>query len=209
MPADVAAQVTPKPEDVTPKPDATQEDSPIAGEESLADAGKQALDRMKAERNKFRDEAKAAAEERDRVKAEAEGRLAEYEAEKTAREAGDKRFHERLFGAELRAAGAAEQVKHPEMLERLISARDFPLDAEGNLDPSAIREAVKTAITQYDLATAATARFQGNADAGPRNAEAKSEEQQLIADIAKAEAARNVPASIALKQRLTQLRATQ
>lgn len=158
-----------------PAPDATPEPEPNdppepdpAGSDALGDAGKKALNSMKSARNEARRERDAAIEERDRLKAAAEGREAEWEAERKAREAADKRYQERIFKSELKAIAATEGVKHPDILSRLIDPDKFPLDDEGNLDSGAITEAVKTAIATYDLAVQDGRRFPGSADAGVR-----------------------------------------
>ena len=167
--------VEPTTDDTAPEKPETDAAESVPGEESLGDPGKKALDAMKADRKAAIDRAKTAEDELGRLKAAADGKEADYEANRKATEEADAKFQARLFASELKAAGAAEGVKHPEMLQRLIDSTDFPLDDEGNLDAGAITEAVKAAITQYDLAVQGGKRFQGTPDAGPRNADAPAQ----------------------------------
>ena len=161
-----------------PKPEAPKTDAP----ETDADDFKVKFEGQRKVNRDLERKFKEASEERDRLKAASEGKEAEWETDRKAREQANLKFQERIFASELKAAGAAEQVKHPEMLQKIINSTDFPLDDEGNLDSGAITEAVKAAITQYDLAVQDGKRFAGTPDAGTRNASAPGQLTQ--ADLA-------------------------
>ena len=147
-----------------PKPEAPKTDAP----EVDADDFKEKFEGQRKVNRDLERKFKEASEERDRLKAASEGKEAEWETDRKSREQADLKFQERIFASELKAAGAAERVKHPEMLQKIINSTDFPLDDEGNLDSGAITEAVKAAIIQYDLAVKDGKRFQGTPDAGAR-----------------------------------------
>ena len=161
-----------------PKPEAPKTDAP----EVDADDFKEKFEGQRKVNRDLERKFKEASEERDRLKAASEGKEAEWETDRKSREQADLKFQERIFASELKAAGAAERVKHPEMLQKIINSTDFPLDDEGNLDSGAITEAVKAAITQYDLAVQDGKRFAGTPDAGTRNASAPGQLTQ--ADLA-------------------------
>ncbi|GIF14795.1 hypothetical protein [Actinoplanes teichomyceticus] len=97
----------------------------------LGDAGKQAIDRMKAERNAARNEAR-----------ELKARLAQFEAAEQAKADADKSEAERRAAAEERAAAAelralrlevaAEKGLSPAQAKRLVGATREELEADAD-----------------------------------------------------------------------------
>ena len=157
--------------------DATTEES-VEGSEALGDAGKKALDAMKAERNAARKDAADARAERDRLKAEAEGRQAEFEAEQKAREVEATalaKANDRILKAEIRAA-AASKLADPNDALLHIDTSQFEVGADGEVDGTAIAEAIAALVVAKPyLAAQSGARFNGSADQGARNATAKTQ----------------------------------
>ncbi len=172
---------TPTPADIAPKapesapnpaePEAQQPDpaeTPVEGEEALGDPGKKAIDRMKAEVKAAKAAAKEAADERDRLKAAAEGKEAEWESEKKAREEADKRFNERILRAELKAA-ATGKLANPAVADKFIDLAQFEVADDGSVDTDAIAAAIDDLLTKETYLAAQGSRFTGTPDAGTRN----------------------------------------
>lgn len=146
----------------------TDADSPADGAEQLGDAGKQAIDRMKAERNEARREAKARQDEIDRLTAAANGREAEYAAEKKAREDADSRFRERVLKAEIKAA-ATGKLNDPADAMRYLDLAEFEVNEDGDVDADAISQAIDSLVASKTyLAVQDGRRFTGTPDAGTR-----------------------------------------
>ena len=145
--------------------------APTEGEKALGDAGKKALDAMKAERNAAKAEAKRVAEELAALKAQAEGKQAEHEAEKKAREleqAALSKANERILKAEVRAA-AAGKLTDPQDALRFIDLSEFEVGSDGDVDGDAVAAAIEDLIKSKPyLAVQDGRRFQGDADGGAR-----------------------------------------
>lgn len=172
------------------EPESTTETEPD-GSEALGDAGKRALDHMKAERDAAikalraaesgQDAVKAARQSAQeltdlrRFKAEAEGRLADFEAEqakaeaeRTARAEADQRFNERILRAEIKAA-AKGRLSDPEDAFRFLDASVFEVSEDGDPDTSAIESAIEALLESKPyLAVQDGRRFTGTPDAGAR-----------------------------------------
>lgn len=167
------------------------------GEDQLGDAGKQALDRMKAtvkaERAKRRAAEKALAEaskppagdgpDPDALKAEGRKQaLAEANA--------------RIVRAEIKAA-AAGKLADPTDAVAFIDASEIDVDDDGNVDEDAIADAIADLLKKKPhLAVQDGKRFKGSADGGARKGSTKSIDDQ----IAEAEKAGDHLRAIALKQ---------
>lgn len=154
--------------DTTATPDADP-----AGADALGDAGKKALDAMKADRNTARRDLKAAQDEVARLTAAAEGREAEWKAEQDARAAADKRYAERVLRAELKAA-AAGKLADPEDAFRFLDLDDFTPNDSGEYEASDFASAIESLVTSKPYLAAQGDRFTGTPDAGARNAAEQS-----------------------------------
>ncbi len=177
------------------------------GADALGDAGKQALDRMKEQRNAARTEARAfkslgktpeelqalldgqkpAGDAPDPEALKAEGRR-EALAESNAR----------ILRSEIKAAAAgkvaADMIAD---LPKLLDLSALEVDAEGNVDEDEIAEAIDALLKKKpSLAAQGGKRFQGSADGGTRKGSAKSIDDQ----IAEATAAGNHALAISLKR---------
>lgn len=174
-------QVTDTPAEDVPAESVEQEapEAPVQGEDALGDPGKQALDRMKQERNQFKAEARAekarTAELLERIERLENGGK-EDETAKAIREAESaalSKANARILKAELKAA-AAGKLADPADAMKFLDLSTFEVDADGNVDAESIGEALDDLIKSKPYLAAATAkRFQGTADGGARNEAAK------------------------------------
>lgn len=168
-------------------PEASEQGVPLEGEEALGDPGKKALDAMKAKERAARQRAQAAEDERDRLKAAAEGREAEWEAERKADGEREKKFRDRYLKAEMRTA-AKGVLADPDDAFKFIDLSDFEVSEDGDVDASAISAAVEELIeTKPYLAVQDGRRFSGSADAGPRKGDTPRQWTQQDLDHAAAE----------------------
>jgi len=168
-PVVAAPAVAPKPSDIASTAPHVEPAVVVEGEADLRDAGKKALDAMKAEVKAAKAEAKTASDERDRLKAAAEGKEAEWDADKKARETSDARFSEKYLKAEVKAA-ATGKLADPSDALRLLDMTKFEVSEDGDVDADAIASAIDALITQKPYLAAQGARFTGTPDAGARNA---------------------------------------
>lgn len=158
--------------------DAQESDEQVEGAEQLGDAGKKALDAMKAERNKARKEAQEVRAELERLKAESEGRKEQFEAEQRKREIEAEalqKANDRIKRAEVRAL-AASKLADPSDALLYLDLDEFEVDDDGSVDQAAITAAITDLIAKKPyLAAQGGARFAGSADQGVRNAASKSQ----------------------------------
>jgi len=173
---------------------ATENAAVQQGEAALGDAGKKALDAMKAERNAAREAAKKAADELATLKAAAEGREAEHKAQMEAQRVKDEALaaaNERILKAEVRAA-AAGKLSDPADALRFLSLSDFEVGSDGEVDASQVAKAIEDLIASKPyLAAQGGQRFQGSADGGARNDAAK------VAQLTREDMSRMTPDQIA------------
>lgn len=147
----------------------TQDESP-AGAEALGDAGKKALDAMKADRNAAKAEAKRIADEFAAFKAQAEGKEAEYNATVEQQRVKDEALaaaNLKIAKANLRAE-AAGKLADPTDALTFIDVSEFEVDDDGNTDPAALSAAIEDLIKNKPYLAAQGKRFQGEADGGAR-----------------------------------------
>jgi hypothetical protein len=180
------------PEQETAEKETTTEVDPAAGSETdegakqegaetedkpLGPAGEKALH---AEKERRKAAEKTARENKARLEAlEAElTRLkngGEDDAAKAVREAREKaeadaltKANARILKAEVKAA-AAGKLSDPADALRFLDVSDFEVDADGNVDTDAIKEAVDDLLKSKPyLAAQGGARFKGSADGGAR-----------------------------------------
>jgi len=169
-----------------------------ADDAPLGDAGKQALDRMKAERNA----AKREARDLRRQLAEAtKAPPADDAPDPDALKAEGRRealalANERILRSEIKAA-AAGKLADPTDALRLLDLSQFEVDDDGGVDEAEIADAIDDLIkTKPYLSAQGGKRFQGAGDGGARKGSAKSIDDQ----IAEATAAGNHALAISLKR---------
>ena len=175
------------------------------GATALGDAGKKALDAMKAERNEARAEAKAAADAIAALTAQVEGKQAEYEAAQKTREvetAALAKANERILKAEVRAQ-AASKLNDPKDALLHLDLSKFEVGEDGEVDGDAVATAIDKLITDKPYLAAQGTRFKGEADGGAR----KEPPADLDGQIAAATAAGQHQLAIALKQQRAALAA--
>lgn len=144
---------------------------------ALADKGKQALDRMKADRNAAKAElAKYKALGLDPAKlqeligkSETDKQAAEQErVRREAESAALAKANDRLVRAQVTLA-ATGKLANPALALRLLDLSSFDVDDDGEVDAAAIAAAVdELLVTEPYLAQGETKRFQGSSDNGPK-----------------------------------------
>lgn len=182
-PAVVAANTTTPVVPVTPAAPAAPAEP--EGTEALGDAGKKALDAMKADRNAAKAELAAAQTLLADMKAKAEGREAEHAAQVAAQKVKDDALavaNQRILKAEFRAA-AAGKLADPADALKFLDLSSFEVGDDGDVNAEAITAAIEDLIKTKPYLAAATAPKFGSADAGVRNGTMPS--QLTAADVAR------------------------
>lgn len=150
----------------------TAETEKVDGEDDLGNKGKKALDTMKAERKAERDARLAAERERDELRAKIEGKEAEYAAEqekRAAEQAALSKANDRIRRSEVKAA-AKGVLADPADAYKFLDLESFEVDDDGNVDESAIADALADLVKSKPyLAAQGSRKFQGTADGGARN----------------------------------------
>lgn len=141
-----------------------EDDSDVEGAESLGDAGKQALDRMKEKWRAERD-ARRALEE----KLAAASTKDDAEAEQRQREAAAlAKANQRILRSEVKAE-AKGLLADPTDAFKFLDLEQFEVDNDGNVDSDEIRDALRDLVDKKPyLAAQGGRRFQGGADGGTR-----------------------------------------
>lgn len=169
----------------------------------LTDAGKQALDRMKARLKAERDARRKAEAERDSAKGQTEAEKAQREADAKALT----RANARILRAEVRRA-ATGRLADPADALAFVDLDQFEVGDDGDVDEDEIASAIDDLLKKKPHLAAAQgqqARFQGGADQGARKADTKSEEQKLQAALAEAQKNRDFTAAIQIRERLAEI----
>jgi len=175
------------------------------GATALGDAGKKALDAMKAERNEAKAAAKQAADDLAALRAQVEGREAEHKATLDAQRVKDEAFsaaNQRILKAEVRAQ-AASKLNDPKDALLYLDLSGFEVGEDGEVDGDAVAAAIDKLITDKPYLAAQGTRFKGEADGGAR----KEPPADLDGQIAAATAAGQHQLAIALKQQRAALAA--
>jgi hypothetical protein len=175
-----------------------------SGEDQLGDAGKRALDAMKA---KWRAERDAHRETKRRLeeaaKPSGDGEPDAETIRSQARAEAIAEANERIVRSEVKAA-AAGKLNDPSDALRLLDLSGFEVDADGNVDEDEIAEAIEDLISKKPYLAAAQGgrRFQGGADGGARK---EQKPPTLDERITEAQAKGDVRAVISLQnQRLAE-----
>lgn len=155
------------------EPDGEQEGDEPDGSDSLGDAGKQALDRMKNERNTARREARELRRQLEEAtrKPPAEGEAPDPEQIKAeARREVLAEANQRIIRTEVKAAATAANFNDPADALQYLDLASFEVDDDGNVDPDEISDALADLLKKKPyLAAQGGKRFQGGADGGSRN----------------------------------------
>lgn len=139
------------------------EDTDDGDEDQLGDAGKKALDRMKAKWKRERDRRRALEQQLDGD----DGDDADDTPDPIAV------ANQRILKAEIKAA-AAGQLADPTDAYKFLDLTEFEVDDDGNVDVDEINDAIETLIADKPyLATQGDRRFKGTADGGARKGGSK------------------------------------
>lgn len=159
------------------------------GEAALGDAGKKALDAMKAERKAANDRAKALEAQVAALTAKVEGKEAEFTAAQEAQRIKDEALagaNERIKKAEVRAA-AAGKLNDPQDALRFLDLSVFEVDSDGNVTGDLAGAIADLIEKKPYLAAQGGKKFQGSADGGARNDSTK------VSQLGQADMARMTP----------------
>ncbi|MGH3784321.1 MAG: hypothetical protein ACRDRO_27795 [Pseudonocardiaceae bacterium] len=153
--------------DVPTADDKPADDTPPPPE--LGDAGKRALDAMKAKWKAERDRAKALETERDQLRqstiTDEAARKAEADRQAAVAEA-DKRANLRIVRSEVRAA-ATGKLADPKDALVFLNLDQFEVSEDGEIDSAEVAQAIDDLVKARPYLAAATAkRFQGTGDNG-------------------------------------------
>lgn len=156
------------------------------GEAALGDAGKKALDAMKAKWKAAETQAKETSDRLAALQAQIDGKEAEHKAaQETQRSIKDEALaaaNQRILKAEVRAA-AAGKLNDPTDALAHIDLSSFEVGDDGAVDADAIGSAISDLITRKPYLAAQGGRFQGSADGGARKDTQKSQ-AELAAEAA-------------------------
>jgi hypothetical protein len=169
------------PQDETPVADATVEETPNtdagpdgapdpAGTDDLGDAGKKALDSMKARWKTERDARRKLEEEMEALKAPAaSGTTDQPDAAEIKRQAtrdANAKANARILKSEIKAA-AAGKLADPSDALAYLDPKSFEVDDNGDVDAEELADAIDDLLTRKPyLAAKAVSRFQGTGDGG-------------------------------------------
>lgn len=158
--------------DQTDDVDADRVDDEPDGADSLGDAGKKALDAMKAKWQKERDARKALADQLAQFQAKGDKNDDKPDPEEIRKQAKEEAAAEVLRDRALDKVEtkAAKLFADPEDARALLASRVDEFVDDGKVDLDAIEEALADLLKKKPHLAAATAkRFQGSADGGARN----------------------------------------
>lgn len=155
-----------------PDQSATDTGAEDQGQAALGDAGKKALDAMKAKWKEADKLAKDNAAALAALQAKVDGKEAEHQAAAEAQKVRDEALataNKRILSAEVRAA-AAGKLNDPSDALAYIDLTSFEVGEDGSVDADAIGAAVTDLISKKPyLAAQGGRKFQGSADGGARN----------------------------------------
>jgi hypothetical protein len=158
---------------------------PIEGQEALGDAGKRALDAMKAQRKAAQDAERAAKAELEALKAQLAGREQEHALEQERQKAKDDALaaaNHRILSAELRAA-AKGKLADPTDAGLYIDLASFEVTDDGEVDTDALNSAIDELLSRKPHLAATAKRFTGTADGGATTAAASGPKQLTREDL--------------------------
>ena len=173
------------------------------GEAALGDAGKKALDAMKAKWKEAEAKLKAETEARAALEAKIAGTEAEHKAAQEAQRLKDEALaaaNQRILKAEVRAAAKGKVADEALAdLHVLMDLSSIEVGADGEVDASQVAEAINDLIKSKPYLAAQGSRFQGSADGGARNDAAK------VSQLSEADLSRMNPEQIEAARKAGQL----
>lgn len=161
------------------------------GEAALGDAGKKALDAMKAKWKDADRIAKENAAALAALQAKLEGKESEHKQALEAQRVKDEALalaNDRIKKAEIRAAAKGKVADEaladlPVLMADALS--EIEVGSDGEVDASRITEAINDLISKKPYLAAQGSRFQGSADGGARNDATAKPAQFTQADLAR------------------------
>lgn len=148
----------------------TDETEEIEGSEALGDAGKKALDAMKA-KWKAADAARKAAETKAaELQAAADGKAAEHAAGVEAQKVKDEalaKANERILKSEIRRE-AKGQLANPDDALVFLDLTEIEVSEDGEIDETALKQAIDDLLEKRPYLAAQGSRFGGDVNSGHR-----------------------------------------
>ncbi|HEY5834989.1 hypothetical protein [Streptomyces sp.] len=161
-------------EDESGQDDAAEEESgqdEDDGADKLGDAGKQALDRMKAKLRDERGKRRAAESERDQLKAKSvDDKPDQDQIRAEADKAATAKANKRIIRSEVKAAATGKLAKPADALV-FLDLDQFEVDGDGQVDEDEVAEAIENLLTDRPYLAVTVPkqpRFQGTGDGGAR-----------------------------------------
>lgn len=158
--------------DTSTKAETATGEATTEGTEALGDAGKKALDAMKAKWKDAEAKAKSEADARAALQAKLDGKEAEFTAAQEKQRAKDEALtaaNQRILKSEVKAA-AKGVLADPQDAYKFLDLESFEVDDDGNVDEAVIAKALTDLVAAKPyLSAQGGQRFQGAADGGARN----------------------------------------
>lgn len=176
------------PDNPEPPAPETPPEAPKPPADTLGDPGKKALEEERRARKRAEKEAKEAADALAAIQAESasESEKAIAAARKEGESEATQKANKRVIRSEVKAA-AASKLQDPNDAVSMLDLGQFEVDADGNVDESAISAAIDELVTQKPyLAVGARPAPTGNGDGGAHPPAPKVTLQQQIAAAEKA-----------------------
>lgn len=179
---DATSEETEETDEETETESQDNENDDTEGESALGDAGKRALDTMKAQRKAATDRAKAAEkrvaelEAAEALKDKPADEQAIEKARAEARAETLKTADERIVKANLRAAATGKLADPSDVFAypKIIDLSSFEVDDDGEVDADALNEAIAALLEKKPhLSAVKQNRFDGDADQGAKGKASK------------------------------------
>lgn len=157
----------PNPADELPPVDPPADDDPDKGAKAALIAEREARRQEREERRQLKAELESLRQQiADKDKSPDEQAI--EQAKREARTEAEAAFNSRLVRAELKAA-LTGKVADTALALKVIDTSVIDLDANGDVDPQSVTDAIEALLTQYPaLAPAAGQKFGGTADQGAK-----------------------------------------
>lgn len=146
------------------------DDTEPDGAEQLGDAGKRALDKMKAKWRKERDQRRGLEQKlaKSGSKTGSEGEQPDTEEiRRQAQQEATSKANQRILRSEVKAS-AAGKLADPADAYRFLDLEQFEVDENGDVDSDEIDEKITELLSNKPYLAAPAKRFQGSGDGGAR-----------------------------------------
>lgn len=157
----------------------------LEGSEALGDAGKKALDTMKAKWKAETAARKAAEAKAAELQAAADGKAAEHTANLETQRVKDEalaKANERILKSEIRRE-AKGLLADPNDALTFLKLDEFEVDEDGSVDESALKQAIEALLEDKPYLAAQGSRFTGDVNSGHRKGGTNGVKQLTQSDL--------------------------